>query len=161
MLQVIDHLITGSKVKNYIQPVAYGFLEELCQQVNTIIITFEKFSFSNFVLNVFQQVDIGTFNGIVWPALKKELSLSWENQTFDTLNLLLVVHNKFPQVVDKLFWKEVFGASSISEPECFSELTTLILVRDYFFYFYDFSRKLIMKFFRPIRRPVIIRYLQG
>lgn len=107
-------------------------------------------------------MDKGTFNEIVWPALKKELSLSWENQTFDTLNLLLVVHNKFPKVVDGRFWKSVFGSSSISDPECFSELTTLILVRDCFFFnFYDISRKLTMKFFRPIRRPVIIRYLQG
>ena len=80
-------------------------------------------------------MDVGTFKGIVWPALKPELSLSWENQTFDTLNLLLVVHNKFPKVVDKRFWKEVFGSSSISDPECFSELTTLILVRNYFLNF--------------------------
>lgn len=51
MLEVVDHLIIGSKVKNYIQPVAYGFLEELCQQVNTIIFTFDKFSFPTFFTN--------------------------------------------------------------------------------------------------------------
>jgi len=96
--------------------------------------------FFNFVFIIFQQVDIGTFKGIVWPALKPELSLSWENQTFDTLNLLLVVQNKFPKVVDKRFWKEAFGSSSISDPECFSELTTLILVRDCFLMFYGLEK---------------------
>jgi hypothetical protein len=46
MLLVINNLIIGSKIKNYIQPVAYGFLEELCQQVIIKFITFtKKFSF--------------------------------------------------------------------------------------------------------------------
>ncbi|XP_057372499.1 myb-binding protein 1A-like protein [Daphnia carinata] len=101
---VVDQLIIGSKIKNYIQPVAYGFLEELCQQV-----------------------DAETFKATVWPLLKPELSLPWEDQTFDTLNLLLVAQSKFPKIVDKRFWKETFGSSSISNPECFSGLTTLIL----------------------------------
>ncbi|KAK4004573.1 hypothetical protein OUZ56_006306 [Daphnia magna] len=104
MLLVINQLIIGSKIKNYIQPVAYGFLEELCQKV-----------------------DAETFKGTVWPLLKPELSLPWGDQTFDTLNLLLVAQSKFPKIVDKRFWKETFGSSNISKPECFSELTTLIL----------------------------------
>ncbi|KAI9561474.1 hypothetical protein GHT06_012432 [Daphnia sinensis] len=106
MLVIINQLIIGSKIKSYIQPVAYGFLEELCQQV-----------------------DAETFKGTVWPLLKPELSLPWEDQTFDTLNLLLVAKSKFPKIVDKRFWKETFGSSNINKPECFSELTTLILTK--------------------------------
>lgn len=37
MLLVINQLIIGSKIKSYIQPVAYGFLEELCQQVKMLL----------------------------------------------------------------------------------------------------------------------------
>lgn len=34
MVLVINQLISGSKVKSYIQPVAFGFLEELFQLVS-------------------------------------------------------------------------------------------------------------------------------
>lgn len=42
MVLVINQLISGSKMKNYIQTVAFGFLEELCLQVVVLLTLIER-----------------------------------------------------------------------------------------------------------------------
>ena len=60
--------------------------------------------------------------------MKPKLLLSWDEHSFDTLDLLLSTRNRFPKVVKDSVLKNVLGSSSVGDPECFSDLTSFILV---------------------------------
>ena len=60
--------------------------------------------------------------------MKAELALSWEQHSFDTLNLLLVAQEKFPKIVKQAFFQKNLGCEKISDPECFAAMCQYILV---------------------------------
>jgi len=74
------------------------------------------------------QVDQETFKKSLWTVLQPELTLPWEQHTFDTLNLLLAAHERFPKIVKKAALSNSLGVDSLSDPECFTNLTQFIVV---------------------------------
>ena len=74
------------------------------------------------------QVDQDTFKKKLWTVLQPELTLPWEQHNFDTLNLLLAAHERFPKIVKKAALSNSLGVDSLSDPECFNNLTQFIVV---------------------------------
>jgi len=104
LLILANHFISGSKIKSYVQPIAFPFLTEM-------LLTAEKTFFKT----------------NLWPVMKAELALSWEQHSFDTLNLLLVAQEKFPKIVKQAFFQKNLGCEKISDPECFAAMCQYIL----------------------------------
>merc|ERR1712136_143797 len=104
LLTLANHFTAGAKIKSYVQPIAFSFLIEM-------LLTVEKTFFKT----------------NLWPVLKAELALSWEQHNYDTLNLLLVAQEKFPKIVKQSFFQNNLGCDKISNPECFASVTQFIL----------------------------------
>ena len=93
--------------------------------------------------------------------MQPELTLPWEQHTFDTLNLLLAAHERFPKIVKKAALSNSLGVDSLSDPECFTNLTQFIVVSlavllsmtNFFFQLFYFPT-----FYRGIVRTLNIRF---
>lgn len=75
------------------------------------------------------QIQLGTFKRVVWPLLSTELSLSWEEHNFNTLNVLLAAKERFPKVIKESFLQEHLECQALSDARCFTKLAAFLLVK--------------------------------
>lgn len=68
---------------------------------------------TSFIIKILRNTDETIFRDVLWPVLKDEIGKPWENQTLDTLYMLLLTSKQYPSVVKKKFMMKHLGTPGI------------------------------------------------
>lgn len=102
--KVLELLITAGKKRSYLSFVAYSF-----------------------IIDFLNQIDETTFANNVWPLLQQELIKPLLEQNLETLHTLLIIQEKFPSTVRKIY-KKTFGSENIINTESLESITKILTV---------------------------------
>lgn len=100
--KVLELLITAGKKRSYLSFVAYSF-----------------------IIDFLNQIDETTFANNVWPLLQQELIKPLLEQNLETLHTLLIIQEKFPSTVRKIY-KKTFGSENIINTESLESITKIL-----------------------------------
>lgn len=106
--KVLELLIAASKKRSYLSFVAYSF-----------------------IIDFLNQIDETLFVNNVWPLLQQELIKPMLEQNLETLHTLLIIQEKFPSVVKKIY-KKTFGSENIINVESMESITKILTVSIFF-----------------------------
>lgn len=65
---------------------------------------------------------------MVWPVLVKEVMVDWSSQSFETLNCLLEIQDKYPTILKKKQILSTFGTSTILHEETVENIQKMLIV---------------------------------
>lgn len=103
IVALVQILIGASHHKSFHSALAYKFLHELLIAL-----------------------DATDFTESVWPLMRKELKRPWEKQNINTLQFLIEVQLKYPQIVDEDFLNASLKSNEILSPGAYKHIGRLL-----------------------------------
>ncbi|XP_046980290.1 myb-binding protein 1A isoform X1 [Schistocerca americana] len=68
---------------------------------------------ASFIIKILSSIDETLFHNVLWPVLKDEVGKPWENQSMETLYILLLASRQYPSVVKKKFMMKHLGTPGL------------------------------------------------
>ncbi|XP_072164198.1 myb-binding protein 1A-like protein [Diadema setosum] len=78
------------------------------------------------VIDLIKRSSEELFSNHIWPVIKSDLKLGWEDVSASTLALLLVCREKFPDVVKAKFLQTHYGHADVVHPSNFPHIVRIL-----------------------------------